>query len=190
MSLEQKCSLLELSSKFLSQNKQRKQVSKSHQVEQSIMLLLIAWFGSKCFSLLILLNTNGSKPAPIWLPILCSFHSTYALSLNWFQRLLKVIFIWYFRIRKFPGQTEPTLSAEVELISTIAEKKSWTRPPIQMEFQVPKLITIYCLIMFNSFCSVLMQYLFLENIENYCCTWNYSPRFVIIEMLYLFTYFL
>lgn len=28
------------------------------------------------------------------------------------------------------------MSAEVELISTIAEKKSWTRPPIQMEFQV------------------------------------------------------
>ncbi|KAK3041600.1 hypothetical protein RJ639_000734, partial [Escallonia herrerae] len=43
--------------------------------------------------------------------------------------------VW--KIRKFPGQTEPTLSAEVELISTIAEKKSWTRPPIQMEFQVP-----------------------------------------------------
>ncbi|KAK2995924.1 hypothetical protein RJ640_029806 [Escallonia rubra] len=41
--------------------------------------------------------------------------------------------VW--KIRKFPGQTEPTLSAEVELISTIAEKKSWTRPPIQMEFQ-------------------------------------------------------
>ncbi|XWS49244.1 hypothetical protein CRYUN_Cryun13aG0147400 [Craigia yunnanensis] len=34
-------------------------------------------------------------------------------------------------------KTEPTLSAEVEVISTIAEKKSWTRPPIQMEFQVP-----------------------------------------------------
>ncbi|CAI0471043.1 unnamed protein product [Linum tenue] len=43
--------------------------------------------------------------------------------------------VW--KIRKFPGQTEPTLSAEIELISTIAEKKSWTRPPIQMEFQVP-----------------------------------------------------
>ncbi|GMN67968.1 hypothetical protein TIFTF001_037050 [Ficus carica] len=43
--------------------------------------------------------------------------------------------VW--KIRKFPGQTEPTMSAEVELISTIAEKKSWTRPPIQMEFQVP-----------------------------------------------------
>ncbi|PPS00177.1 hypothetical protein GOBAR_AA20502 [Gossypium barbadense] len=41
------------------------------------------------------------------------------------------------KIRKFPGQTEPTLSAEVELISTMAEKKSWTKPPIQMEFQVP-----------------------------------------------------
>ncbi|KAG5154656.1 hypothetical protein JHK82_012625 [Glycine max] len=43
--------------------------------------------------------------------------------------------VW--KIRKFPGQTESTLSAEVELISTITEKKSWTRPPIQMEFQVP-----------------------------------------------------
>lgn len=42
----------------------------------------------------------------------------------------------HYRIKKFPGQTEPTLSAEVELISTITEKKSWTRPPIQMEFQV------------------------------------------------------
>ncbi|KAF3449459.1 hypothetical protein FNV43_RR10187 [Rhamnella rubrinervis] len=43
--------------------------------------------------------------------------------------------VW--KIRKFPGQTEPTMSAEVELISTMQEKKSWTRPPIQMEFQVP-----------------------------------------------------
>ncbi|KAK8639989.1 hypothetical protein V6N13_138355 [Hibiscus sabdariffa] len=43
--------------------------------------------------------------------------------------------VW--KIRKFPGQTEPTLSVEVELISTMTEKKSWTRPPIQMEFQVP-----------------------------------------------------
>jgi len=40
------------------------------------------------------------------------------------------------RVRKFPGQTELTMSAEVELISTMVEKKSWTRPPIQMEFQV------------------------------------------------------
>ncbi|KAI3768343.1 hypothetical protein L2E82_18936 [Cichorium intybus] len=47
---------------------------------------------------------------------------------------------FYFTIRKIwkvPGQTESTLSTEVELISTIAEKKSWTRPPIQMAFQVP-----------------------------------------------------
>ncbi|GFS32549.1 clathrin adaptor complexes medium subunit family protein [Actinidia rufa] len=43
--------------------------------------------------------------------------------------------VW--KIRKFPGQTETTLSAEVELISTMTEKKSATRPPIQMEFQVP-----------------------------------------------------
>ncbi|KAL9252513.1 AP-2 complex subunit mu-like protein [Drosera capensis] len=43
--------------------------------------------------------------------------------------------VW--KIRKFPGQTETTLSAELELISTMGEKKSSTRPPIQMEFQVP-----------------------------------------------------
>ena len=51
-----------------------------------------------------------------------------------------LLIIWFylllFRIRKFPGQTESTLSAEIELISTMGEKKSWTRPPIQMEFQV------------------------------------------------------
>lgn len=40
------------------------------------------------------------------------------------------------RIRKFPGQTEATMSAEVELITSMTEKKPWTRPPIQMEFQV------------------------------------------------------
>lgn len=28
------------------------------------------------------------------------------------------------------------MSAEIELISTMGEKKSWTKPPIQMEFQV------------------------------------------------------
>lgn len=34
------------------------------------------------------------------------------------------------------------MSAEIELISTMGEKKSWTRPPIQMEFQV-ELIVLY-----------------------------------------------
>lgn len=43
--------------------------------------------------------------------------------------------VW--KIKKFPGQTELSMSAEVELISTMADKKSGTRPPIQMEFQVP-----------------------------------------------------
>ncbi|KAB2626423.1 AP-2 complex subunit mu [Pyrus ussuriensis x Pyrus communis] len=54
-----------------------------------------------------------------------------------FLSLYCIDFLALCRIRKFPGQTEPTLSAEVELISTMTEKKSWTRPPIQMEFQVP-----------------------------------------------------
>eukprot|EP00850_Spirogloea_muscicola_P021210 SM000240S08627 [mRNA] locus=s240:69251:72702:- [translate_table: standard] len=43
--------------------------------------------------------------------------------------------VW--KIRKFPGQSELSMSAEVELISTMVEKKTSTRPPIQMEFQVP-----------------------------------------------------
>ncbi|KAJ8448092.1 hypothetical protein Cgig2_031816 [Carnegiea gigantea] len=42
--------------------------------------------------------------------------------------------VW--RMKKFPGQTESTLSAELGLISTMAEKAAWTRPPIHMEFQV------------------------------------------------------
>jgi len=44
--------------------------------------------------------------------------------------------VW--KIRKFPGDTEYTLRAEVELIATVTvEKKAWSRPPITMEFQVP-----------------------------------------------------
>ncbi|KAL0287088.1 UNVERIFIED_CONTAM: AP-2 complex subunit mu [Sesamum calycinum] len=62
----------------------------------------------------------------------CGVHSTSAINLN--RNATELCQSW---IRKFPGQTEPTLSAEIELISTITEKKSWTRPPIQMEFQVP-----------------------------------------------------
>jgi len=34
--------------------------------------------------------------------------------------------------------TEFTLQARIELISNVSvEKKAWSRPPIQMEFQVP-----------------------------------------------------
>eukprot|EP01111_Echinosteliopsis_oligospora_P003930 TRINITY_DN1617_c0_g1_i1.p1 TRINITY_DN1617_c0_g1~~TRINITY_DN1617_c0_g1_i1.p1 ORF type:complete len:436 (+),score=99.34 TRINITY_DN1617_c0_g1_i1:203-1510(+) len=44
--------------------------------------------------------------------------------------------VW--RIRRFPGDTEYTLRAEVELMATVSlEKKVWSRPPITMEFQVP-----------------------------------------------------
>ena len=40
------------------------------------------------------------------------------------------------RVKRFPGQTELTMSAEVELIQTMVDRKAGTRPPIQMEFQV------------------------------------------------------
>eukprot|EP01137_Pigoraptor_chileana_P008298 Opistho-2@54930 len=42
--------------------------------------------------------------------------------------------VW--RIKRFMGQQEAQLSAEIELIST-TEKKQWSRPPISMDFQVP-----------------------------------------------------
>mmetsp|Transcript_27336 Transcript_27336/g.68630 ORF Transcript_27336/g.68630 Transcript_27336/m.68630 type:complete len:438 (+) Transcript_27336:261-1574(+) len=43
--------------------------------------------------------------------------------------------VW--RIRKFPGESEQTLSAEVQLIASVSEKKAWSRPPISMHFTVP-----------------------------------------------------
>eukprot|EP00270_Netrium_digitus_P001922 TRINITY_DN12130_c0_g1_i2.p1 TRINITY_DN12130_c0_g1~~TRINITY_DN12130_c0_g1_i2.p1 ORF type:complete len:449 (-),score=111.01 TRINITY_DN12130_c0_g1_i2:330-1676(-) len=43
--------------------------------------------------------------------------------------------VW--KVKKFPGQTEMNMSAEVELISTTVDKQATMRPPIQMEFQVP-----------------------------------------------------
>ncbi|CEM07625.1 unnamed protein product [Vitrella brassicaformis CCMP3155] len=42
--------------------------------------------------------------------------------------------IW--RIRRFPGDTEYTLLADVELASSVTDKQ-WYRPPIAMDFQVP-----------------------------------------------------
>ena len=40
------------------------------------------------------------------------------------------------KIKKFPGATEQTLRAEVQLVSTTRERKPWARPPISMQFQV------------------------------------------------------
>ena len=53
-----------------------------------------------------------------------------------------IIVTLIYRIRKFPGQIEATLTAEVEFNG--AEKKSWIRPPIQMEFQVLSSCSHYC----------------------------------------------
>jgi AP-2 complex subunit mu-1 len=43
--------------------------------------------------------------------------------------------VW--RIRRFPGDAEYQLSAEVDLTATMNDTKKWSRPPISMEFQVP-----------------------------------------------------
>ena len=40
------------------------------------------------------------------------------------------------RVKKFPGQAECILGAEVDLIPT-TRKKTWSRPPINVDFQVP-----------------------------------------------------
>lgn len=47
----------------------------------------------------------------------------------------KKALVWKFR--RFTGDTEHTLKAEVILVSTTKEHKPWARPPIAMQFQVP-----------------------------------------------------
>jgi len=42
--------------------------------------------------------------------------------------------IW--KLRRFPGDTEYFMSGEVNLMSTMNDK-AWSRPPIEMDFQVP-----------------------------------------------------
>ena len=42
--------------------------------------------------------------------------------------------VW--KIKKFTGATEHSLVSAVELIATTREKRSWSRPPISMTFQV------------------------------------------------------
>lgn len=43
--------------------------------------------------------------------------------------------VW--KVKRFTGQTEHSLSAEVELVATTAERAAWSKPPIKMDFQVP-----------------------------------------------------
>lgn len=42
--------------------------------------------------------------------------------------------VW--KLKKFPGETEHTLAASVELIATTRDKRPWSRPPLSMSFQV------------------------------------------------------
>jgi len=42
--------------------------------------------------------------------------------------------VW--RIRKFTGDLEFTLAAELDLVSTTHDR-AWSKPPISLEFQVP-----------------------------------------------------
>lgn len=47
----------------------------------------------------------------------------------------KKALVW--KIRKFVGEMEHTLRADVTLVSTTKERKPWARPPVSMQFQVP-----------------------------------------------------
>ena len=42
--------------------------------------------------------------------------------------------VW--RIGSFPGATETTLNAVVDLISTTRERKAWVRPPVTVDFTI------------------------------------------------------
>ncbi|KAF3339133.1 AP-2 complex subunit mu [Carex littledalei] len=83
-------------------------------------------FGAKIFALGVVVKVPVPKQTAK-----TSFHVTSGKA----KYNASIAIVW--KIRKFPGQTEATMSAEVELISTMVEKKSAPRPPIQMEFQVP-----------------------------------------------------
>ena len=41
-----------------------------------------------------------------------------------------------FRIKKFPGDAEFSLSADIELSASVSVRKAWSRPPISMQFTV------------------------------------------------------
>ena len=43
--------------------------------------------------------------------------------------------VW--KLKRFQGLAEFTLSAEVELVSTLTDRKPWNKPPITLDFQVP-----------------------------------------------------
>lgn len=43
--------------------------------------------------------------------------------------------VW--KIKRFAGEAEHTLTASVELIATTRERKPWGKPPLSMSFQVP-----------------------------------------------------
>ena len=43
--------------------------------------------------------------------------------------------IW--KLKRFPGNQSCTLFADVELVSTLKERKPWVQPPIQLDFNVP-----------------------------------------------------
>ena len=43
--------------------------------------------------------------------------------------------VW--KLKRFPGQENATLFADVELVSTLKERKPWAQPPIQLDFNIP-----------------------------------------------------
>lgn len=136
VSLGQRCLLLGWWSRFPYPSTLRRPTFKWHPEEPSTMQQLTLWSGSKAYSFFpcyILRIFTSSRVASR-----LSYFRT-AVGMIWICRVMfltKESPAAFCRVRKFPGQTELTMSAEVELISTMVEKKSWTRPPIQMEFQV------------------------------------------------------
>ena len=49
--------------------------------------------------------------------------------------------VW--KLKRFVGETEHTLSATVELIATTREKKPWGRPPMSLSFQVGLCVCVF-----------------------------------------------
>jgi AP-2 complex subunit mu-1 len=91
-------------------------------------LTVKADFHSKMFGNDVVVTVPTPKNTAV-----CRVHVTFGRAR--YEPALNAI-LW--RIKKFPGEAEYSLTADIELLKTNRlDKKQWARPPISMQFTVP-----------------------------------------------------
>ena len=75
--------------------------------------------------------------------------------------------VW--KIKRFNGMMEHTLSGNVDRLSTTKDKKAWSKPPISMAFQVPHLLSCFISMSHSTTCNC--QVLCTSQKDSmYCCS--------------------